>query len=322
MTPHLVSHPHVEHFAKPGCRRGAFTLVELLVVIGIIAVLIGVLLPALSNARKQAATVKCLSNLREIGVGFNLYANFYKDAFPVVRADTPDDGLPGPPLTPTGTGPQNVVNRYYTDLLMPFLAKSGKMNFQIGTDRLAFEEARKSVIWGCTQWEGWRQGAPGGVSTYVNGVSIFESGYAMNMWPSFTGRYPVSATAKPTIYETAMRWAGTYPGKYYRRAQWTRPSERLLMADATLWLLGFGPTSGQIAQQEVGRVLQDSSGQNNIDRYRHGKYPPRVSGGTTGLFARTGGKVAFNVLFADGHAATLFDIREGYKAIRMRYPGP
>jgi prepilin-type N-terminal cleavage/methylation domain-containing protein/prepilin-type processing-associated H-X9-DG protein len=72
-------------------KRG-FTLVELLVVIGIIALLISILLPALSKARKNATKVKCMNNLRSIGQIFNVYANSNRQWFPCGLSPVRDDG--------------------------------------------------------------------------------------------------------------------------------------------------------------------------------------------------------------------------------------
>jgi prepilin-type N-terminal cleavage/methylation domain-containing protein len=118
----------------------AFTLVELLVVIGIIAVLVGILMPALNRARAQAQQTQCMSNMRQVGVGLQMYVGENKGWLPPLAPNDVQYGGGGgaPPsavLATTDFGQEVVYSNFpnFAGSLIPYMKSAAAGVFRCPT---------------------------------------------------------------------------------------------------------------------------------------------------------------------------------------------
>jgi prepilin-type N-terminal cleavage/methylation domain-containing protein len=201
--------------ALPRHRRGVekgFTLVELLVVIGIIAILIAILLPALSRARRQAANTKCLSNLRQLMMATQMYVNESNGCLPYTGWG---DGINYTRATALGPNPAwYVANWLYAPYGVQNASNPGAgfvpNDVQTGALAPLIKAANQSVFF-CPLFPD--------TSTITPANCSYLSSYIMNGWlsnangdqPSGTGATGIHLPHKITEFKPYMLAFWDYP---------------------------------------------------------------------------------------------------------------
>ena len=275
----------MNHLAPP-CRtsrtaeaRAGFTLVELLVVIGIIALLISILLPALGKARRQSQTIACLSNLRQIGLGYQMYAQDNQDWMPFIKNPTWND--PG--------------NLYWFKALSSYLGKN------IDPMTAPDSEVAK-VVMACPAWR---------LETSDQSRTGYRPGYGQNFllllgMKTFPKGSDESRAKKPIqdYYNVGIANVASDTNIGTVKLSSIRfPSERIINGDSVEYHLGiyqYNPADPVGLRQDFARAPGKDFSWDSGAPNRHGGTLDdcTTEKGSNGL-ARA------NYLFGDGHATTL-----------------
>jgi len=193
-------------------RPSGFTLVELLVVIGIIALLISILLPSLSRARETANRAKCLSNLKQIGQGMMLYANENNGNYP----RTYYDGTAASPTLVTDTTGNNKSVPFASS---PTASPVGTNNIGAAIFLLLRTQDMTAAVFVCpssnSEPDSYSKGTtPGNVQYQSNFSGAASSGtdkttITRNCSYSFQDMYPGTVAIN-----SGFRWANTLKADY------------------------------------------------------------------------------------------------------------
>jgi len=194
-------------------RRKGFTLVELLVVIGIIATLIAILLPALNKAREAARTTQCLSNLRQMAVAFQMYTNNNKGRG--VGYSTAVNGLTKEGLPDSGFWMQQ-LRPYNGDISVigicpeaaePSTVNWGAVNIAWGPDAADDTQSFLYRVHGSYAMNGWLYGYDVDIPGLFGGERYAGQGVGpREAWHT----YPVKQSSTVPLFADSA-WVDTWP---------------------------------------------------------------------------------------------------------------
>ena len=322
--------PHLAPLSSRSSRTG-FTLVELLVVIGIIALLISILLPALNRARAAANTAKCLANLRTIGQGMMIYSIGNKGYLPGAGGTTGrgfyDDAFAVNTITATTIPPGMPIEVF--DFITP-LAQAMNLKFQKLDDLNAsvrYVEQANNKYFQCPASDGVAALPFVDASTSAALGSIPVINYTTALGFLMTNGSPIKGVTGVTRVSTgtANGWP-TFPGGYFPNvAKIGASASKIFAADGAKYTKNGAPQSYSLDPRPITSGASGNQGkytdwgawsQTFTGSYDQWSYPAagKVDGRLASFrhgYLRNGGKggsYKLNAVFFDGHCETIDDV--------------